>query len=545
MNQAIYSPALTANQKSVYSTPITSVYQHIPANKTSVNADLREFSTFSTNQPELKGNNEPKTLNSLVSYCLSNQSRILVTLADIGQFLKLLTESALGSNFDSPSKLTSINTKTLNSQYSRQVQSANAKSKDKSIIEKCLQPIIANIENIQTEVANKLQEFDASNQTDHSSHINFTSKADSPMTSFPNHYLRLPGSKANDVSPKIATSKLDQPTTLNTVGKLVRSPSADQKPQKANETDCSNYDILNTEYSQSNIAALHNIPSSNPEQLSPTKNKNFDRLSQNTEGLMKSQNDALNSKKSEQQKNPNPVWTLAATGTNSTITGKSNPKQKMVPAIRLNFLTNPKPLSESKKDQNTQSCTKLRGEEQSLQTQEKGYLFNNTGSLRTVEDRDSRGAITARFGLSSDRNESSQVKFISAKNTAREQYNTPRDSARLLLNSLPKKELNDESVDNGERTLITEQVDAYSIPFIDEKIPFDPASFKNSARDSVLTRSDSPFEQFAANIAQKERAIIKTLMKDQYGEELVSSYHKGNFSCRLCKGLTLMILFTS
>ena len=97
-------------------------------------------------------------------------------------------------------------------------------------------------------------------------------------------------------------------------------------------------------------------------------------------------------------------------------------------------------------------------------------------------------------------------------------------TTRARMSNLPKKEIIDESIDNVAD--LTAQ-SGKSVGSTEEKKFYRTIEqYKQPETNHINSYHQNEFQNFEAIIAKKEKVIIKTLMKDQYGEEIVS-YHKG------------------
>lgn len=467
------------------------------------------FLSFNSNTLEPKKPNDNETMANVLLYCLKSQSQIASAVTDIGNYLKQLNEDSNNlSYFQRKPALPTTSTASLS--YRNSHSNQNYKPSAESL----LQPILAKLDLIQSEIQFKLKEFERQTQST------------AFLTSFnvPNRLIHddnaVKASSNHNFSPQtqksLSRSKQSTENLLlkNSIGQLLPTKSEKTKTPmtKGNICDAASevldetpnmsryYEISSTENSR---MFQNEIPGSIGETHRLSNNVGRKSSSRtNKMSLLGNSQVKLLPKDSAQKSNSK------TSANNKSGIGQGN-KKVLVPAIKLEMLLDPKPQGQAEPSKKASQLN--------IELLRKN--LQNYGQSKTTIRRDTRANIgTIQTSRAEHQCEASEVEYMSAKNSARDVL---LEAGRPFLTVLPRKEIEDDSLEHGgEQTALLDK----SMQSTDEQAL---AHNPNQLEELQWSQSShSGFQNFDLILAKKEKVIIKTLMKDQYGEEQ-PSYHKG------------------
>lgn len=483
-------------------------------------------------ESENKYANELGAISLAVNYCLNTQSKIADTLAEIGQYLKALNEDSTNSNTQKQKQnILSPSASTIFATNRTPIKQEAGGSKKSS-----LQPILVKIEVLQKEICLKIREFDdrmlgsegrnGNNVSGISSPLNEFASGTKSRPSFQKKWTSPPPLKMNSASQKtIGMQPASSQERLHTMPCEFNQKRRETMPDETLNFSRHNFDLQSIENSRlGNLNLSLCVPDSSSKQKATGQRKNV---------ASKLQLNLFDSKNASTQVS------------NLTSSEKSNSNKRAV-AVKLDLQASTKSLHESLPRQ--MSLKKVGKEKtpqkESLKKQPTKNKVRDSASLdRKYKSTVKKDFFTARRGTTANIKSERDPGFLSLKTTPREQtfdFGIRKNSTKPDLNIVPPKEIFDEGAPEHTADHTMQKDD--SVLTVGENTPTSHELCKSLNLDTervyeteeIDDLMQNPTQSFLKSTARKEKLIIKTLMKDQYGNE-VSSYQKGNIK-NSCQG---------
>lgn len=479
------------------------------------NGQMSRYSSSQQNCLNSKHANEIKAINHTLTYCLNTQTQMAKALTEIGQYLKTMNESN-SSAIRVPRRIPNTMVKTGQSDCI-----SLPKAEDKTKLDVCLQVLIAKFEQMQTQLMAKLKELEMSQGSSSSPDSICQSTVDSNTKYDPNNHNKSKLIASIRAESGVNGSTYDK-SGLNSKKDFnfgLNAPGKDQSKPKVDESMFSRSDNIHS--SENSPDTKHNVPASDSEKI--VVGRNFDRayaVSGDFDNFTKID---FNTRKPKSTRDTNSVFTSPTSGmTARSSTNKVLPivlKMRSNPVsyqeIKCNYLTS-RGL-ENKEDQ--KYCSNLQSYRNSMRTEsecveiDQGVKENQLNSQGSQKRESKEDLIYYGSGAQTSRDIATG-------------FFTPREYPRPQMSSLLKKEIIDESMENTlDKTVNMDKL----MQGFDKKPLYETPWTAGLDNQNILNADTQRIARSQLLVAQKERDIIKLLMKDEYGEAR-PAYHKGNLN---------------
>ena len=492
----------------------------------SENADITRKSTNKANIEDCKQLNDLKVISHTLNHCLSTQSQMANALAEIGKYLKQLSGSS--QNPATSPQRRSITIPTMLSSPSSNLRFQKIKVKP-TIDSAGLQSLLDKLEQIQKDVLSKVREYEEWQDlygVQYPPHIGKATIEPTIKSHIEDLSIPMP-----TINSQIKPSELilseekaieDRAITERLSHSISNIQLTNQEP--FNDTSMlSKYDDI--QCSESSQIINHNIPASDCAFLKPSKN--FDRTPLSMGIFNNSNPTEFAPINTECNKEMTSACTFPTQGLTSTRS--SSLKQNIVYLKKLRLNSSPIPIQDLVNPESNFLSCKVQ------EKVEKPRLYSNVRSVKNTNKTEIKSVGSFFINQEGKANllESSKQGSMSIEafnpSSPRGQtvgFHTQKNSPRLALNTLLQKEIIDETIENiQDRTMLVDK----SMLAVDEGTLLQKSWMRYLNEEKVFEGFKGSAEDPQQIIAQKEKEVIKALMRDFYGDEKIY-YHKGKLN---------------
>ena len=472
-----------------------------------------------------------KMMSSTLNYCLSSQVQMANALIEIGKYLKEHNESHSNATISTRAKPTILSTTPSSLSSNIRFQ----RVKEKPAIDLVLPSIMAKLEEMQSGILSKAQEYEKWQRNQYPSvagHCSSTTlqpttvstdkenAKDSSQSKEPTQSKIIPSTQTKP----LAYSPSRQKTDANAEGFLesisnIQLTHPDAPDDSSMFSKCDDLNIFESTITN------HNVPAANYDMLKPSKN--FERPSQKADIFTPlthkdlATKDPNNTKQITTTITTNLVTNPQTTQANSVTNNSS--KKIVVPPIKLKLGSNPAPLNSPGYKYSSYKAPEHQRHYSEVQSY-RNTLGSESENIEFVGDHESKPLQGGTYKTErTARDSTKRLSYLSARELV------PQESARLRLSTLPQKEVIDEGIESAQGDQTMQQIDI-SLLSIDEK-PHQTPWMMYLNTDRSTENMKTPMEDALLIMAKKERETIRALMKEQYGPDASLSYHKGNLAC--------------